>query len=291
MKVQFCAIFIGLCLLFAGCGGGDGSRQDMDGDGLEDSVETQVYGTNPYVADTDGDGRNDGDEVLVGTDPLLEDFARTLTLLNKSAVDVTAYIVFIGGMKANGGSYTAKDFEDQGCHVYKEDRCRLIIPKAAGPNGTAKTLNFNKGGINISGGLDKEPMGPCPTTMFEINMSPKDNAKHDHFDLSLVNGFNYSMQIRSSKGKETKHVTTATGHHDALGVFPLGCTLCIAKGSVPPQWDDCPGTKSKDKPCGNQCFNESECKSGPDDKHPNVACDLEVDTGGNFVVEFGDPSR
>jgi hypothetical protein len=39
-----------------------------------------------------------------------------------------------------------------------------------------------------------------------------------------------------------------------------------------------------------QCFDTNKCKSGPDDKHPNVACDLQVGTGGNFVVNFGDPS-
>jgi hypothetical protein len=287
MKEKFCAIFLGLFVLLAGCSGGGEGSSDTDGDGLEDSVEIQVYGTNPYNADTDGDGRNDGDEVLVGTNPLVADFARTLTLNNKSSKDVTVYIVFVGGMTGNGGTYTAKYFRDQGWNVYREDRCSLTIPKGTSPNGTSKTLNLNKGGINITGGLGNEPMGPCPTTMFEINMSPKDNPTHDHFDLSLVNGFNYSMQIKSSKGKETKHVTKATGHHDALGIYPLGCTLCIGTGSVPPTWTDCPGNASS---CGGQCFNLNECKSGPDDKHPNVACDLEVDTGGNFIVDFEDPS-
>ncbi|MFP6565489.1 MAG: thrombospondin type 3 repeat-containing protein, partial [Myxococcota bacterium] len=50
---------------------------DDDGDGLLDPVETgtgtYLYpgdtGTNPLVADTDGDGVNDGDEVAVGADP------------------------------------------------------------------------------------------------------------------------------------------------------------------------------------------------------------------------------
>ena len=46
---------------------------DNDGDGLLDSQE-QSLGTNPNVADTDGDGVNDGDEVnSYGTNPLVAD--------------------------------------------------------------------------------------------------------------------------------------------------------------------------------------------------------------------------
>jgi len=45
-------------------------RPDRDGDGLYDDDETNVYGTNPDVSDTDGDGSSDGDEVYYDTDPL-----------------------------------------------------------------------------------------------------------------------------------------------------------------------------------------------------------------------------
>ena len=37
---------------------------DMDGDGLGDEEEVNVYGTNPNKADTDGDGLNDGEEII-----------------------------------------------------------------------------------------------------------------------------------------------------------------------------------------------------------------------------------
>lgn len=45
---------------------------DTDGDGLDDEEEV-IYGTNPQVADTDRDGLSDGDEVAAGLDPLDED--------------------------------------------------------------------------------------------------------------------------------------------------------------------------------------------------------------------------
>lgn len=47
----------------------DQGRPDTDQDGLFDDDETDVYGTNPNKADTDGDGRDDGQEVFDTTDP------------------------------------------------------------------------------------------------------------------------------------------------------------------------------------------------------------------------------
>jgi hypothetical protein len=44
-------------------------RPDGDGDGLYDDDEWNVYGTDPYTYDTDGDGIGDGEEVYNGTDP------------------------------------------------------------------------------------------------------------------------------------------------------------------------------------------------------------------------------
>lgn len=45
------------------------STSDEDGDGLNNGDE-QVRGTNPYLPDSDGDGYSDGDEVAAGSDPL-----------------------------------------------------------------------------------------------------------------------------------------------------------------------------------------------------------------------------
>ena len=45
---------------------------DTDGDGLNDGQEIAL-GTNPLAADTDGDGLIDGDEVRLGTNPLNPD--------------------------------------------------------------------------------------------------------------------------------------------------------------------------------------------------------------------------
>ena len=49
---------------------GKSAHTDSDNDGITDFDEVNLYGTDPFVADTDGDGFTDGAEILSGYDPL-----------------------------------------------------------------------------------------------------------------------------------------------------------------------------------------------------------------------------
>jgi hypothetical protein len=61
--------------------GTDPNVADTDGDGLSDGDEVSVLGTDPLLKDTDGDGLSDGLEVATGNDPL-----------NPVAWDVSAFV-------------------------------------------------------------------------------------------------------------------------------------------------------------------------------------------------------
>jgi hypothetical protein len=53
--------------------GSDPKMADTDGDGLTDGEEVLVWGTNPLNRDTDGDTLTDGQETQLGTNPLEKD--------------------------------------------------------------------------------------------------------------------------------------------------------------------------------------------------------------------------
>ncbi len=50
--------------------GPDPGQEDSDADSLTNIEESDIYGTDPNAADTDGDGASDFDEVYAGSDPL-----------------------------------------------------------------------------------------------------------------------------------------------------------------------------------------------------------------------------
>lgn len=55
-------------------GTGDACDNDIDGDGLLNTDEENIYGTDPADRDSDDDGLSDGDEVIVYyTDPTVSD--------------------------------------------------------------------------------------------------------------------------------------------------------------------------------------------------------------------------
>jgi len=61
------------------------SDQDSDNDGIPDQKEIELYGTDPNKADTDGDGYNDGSEIITGYSPTVKGQAVDLNFSKKYA--------------------------------------------------------------------------------------------------------------------------------------------------------------------------------------------------------------
>lgn len=91
----------------------------------------------------------------------------------------------------------------------------------------------------------------CNTTKAELNLN---NPRwYDTLDVSLVDGF--SNKVKVEAGSAVLEVKSASGNEKALGVFPLGCDICVARQSPP---------------CG-MSPGKSGCKSGSQYK-PDVPC-------------------
>ncbi len=67
-------------------------ENDNDGDDLFNDDETSKYGTNPDLADTDGDGLDDGWEVAIGTDPLVHNDSFTQTKTTGEVSETTPLV-------------------------------------------------------------------------------------------------------------------------------------------------------------------------------------------------------
>lgn len=66
--------------------------RDTDKDGLSDFDELYVYGTSPYLPDTDGDGIPDGKEIQTKTNPLCAEGTDCGQMLQATAVLATSTV-------------------------------------------------------------------------------------------------------------------------------------------------------------------------------------------------------
>jgi len=69
---------------------------DEDGDGLTDWMEAYHHATSPLLWDSDGDGIGDGDEIMVGTDPMnARSFIQTLTVTITNVYEMSSATNFV----------------------------------------------------------------------------------------------------------------------------------------------------------------------------------------------------
>ena len=102
-----------------------------DDGGLRTFFGELSFGTDPNNPDTDGDGLSDGEEVLLGTDPLLAPTTTTIAPFTVSDVgeEVTLTITVTSG--------TITDVNPTGTVTLLLGELEIEVPLVAGPNGTA----------------------------------------------------------------------------------------------------------------------------------------------------------
>lgn len=101
-------------------------RLDSDHDGILDFYETNVYGTDPNKADTDGDGFHDDQELMWGFDPLNSDPSVKYLLstfspfLMTSDATIARHLTVKGNLVADDKVKVAKDFEVFGPAIFRQ---------------------------------------------------------------------------------------------------------------------------------------------------------------------------
>lgn len=107
----------------------------------------------------------------------------------------------------------------------------------------------------------------CGVTKAEVNLN--NPSWYDIVDVSLVDGYSNSISI-DINGVTIVPNTPDAGNTETLGVFPMGCDLCVAR--------------SADTPCG-MTPGTVGCKSGSQ-YDPTVPCQYQGNTmgGGSTVV-------
>jgi hypothetical protein len=147
---------------------------------------------------------------------------------------------FIGAI--GWGKYSAKDFP---AFTVAPSSCNLdgnVLIRDLQP-GDQVVISFDptKGQVSPAFSADQCTWN-CPQTIGEFTL--QGYASQDITDISLVNGFNYPMEITSSRdGVQTIRVDSATGNKNKLGVFPFRCDLCNGSNkpgcNLPPDGTDC----------------------------------------------------
>ena len=125
---------------------------DTDNDGLTDSQEINVYGTDPEKADTDGDGYWDGVEIATGNDPLVANVSNTNSTTNTNTAN-TANISLSTSLDKE--VYQAKDSITLAVKLNSDEDVNNVLVKSAGVRGKSSDY-FNKSQtVNLKAGEEQ----------------------------------------------------------------------------------------------------------------------------------------
>jgi hypothetical protein len=136
-------------------------RPDRDFDGLFDDDEALVYGTDPDVYDTDGDGSGDGEEVYYGTDPLSSGAPAPGLVCNAGFTDCNGFCVDLVNDRTNCGACGVTCAEFVNCF---DGACGGTGPAPAPAPATCAAGLSNCNGTCVSVFHDVNNCGFCGNT-------------------------------------------------------------------------------------------------------------------------------
>ncbi len=146
--------------------------QDTDGDGLTDYDELFVYGSSPYLADSDSDGLPDGAEVKNGSDPLCPQGKVCSQLAGSTvALSSTSSFEFLDPAMLNNGVPPV----DLAQAIQNPAELRKMLASSGVDEATLKKVsdadllslaadlfNTNKNGVSATSTVVVEPKKPAP---------------------------------------------------------------------------------------------------------------------------------
>ena len=176
----------------------------------------------------------------------------TVTVSNTTSVGTTVYVAFGADSLVIAPDWTF-------CKGNDNLNCSFQIP-----HGQARNLPLLGRYLNATFSFF-QPV-TCNTTKAEVNLN--NPQWYDIGDISLVDGFNVPVQMQFN-GQTIGPVLQAVGNEDALGVYPDGCDICVAR---------------QQPSCGLQPGTDG-CKTGSQ-YDPDVPCQVQgtIMGGGNNDV-------
>lgn len=181
---------------------------------------------------------------------------QTITIRNNQSYAVTLYMGFL--IDVTGGYNLATDFPGWTATPGN----KWVLSRQMDANSSV-VINFNHTTslASIAFSVNELPWTSCANTMFEVTLCGNWGGEYkDTYDISLVNGFNYPMEVVPTFGDSIK-VTQGTGNATNKGVFGWGWTDCVAAPDPP-------------------------CTPDPNERHEIRNCQFSQSSGASWTVDI-----
>lgn len=180
----------------------------------------------------------------------LEPTIQTINVINNIGSN---QVFYIGLNNKTYAPYSKQFWENQGCSFTTGNDYACQFTLSNNPPNNKKTFTVKDGAnIAISAGILvwSQCGGNTGLTMAELNLKTSPYGQ-DYYDVSLVNGFNYAVNIsplssinpdKLAPDAIAINIISLTGNSKIAGVYPAGMDICVASQS-PPKGSGCPESK------------------------------------------------